>query len=181
MGSTSNDVVGNMTARKQRKPAATPLQMAERLDFTESQLVKRVPEYRLKRILAKRYRVDERQGLRYIEQVRARWDLEARVNGDREARRTHMRKTLENLHEVALTPQKVSKTKVQPPDVRAAARTAKLLMELDALAEEPPKQTLQLEGTIGVAAATTSAPDRTALEAWLRGKAPNPTPPPEIE
>ncbi len=151
--------------------------MAERLDFTESQLVKRVPEYRLKRVLAKKYRVDERQALRYIEQVRQRWDIEARVNGDRETRRTLMRKTLENLHEVALTPQRVSKSKVQPPDVRAAARTAKLLMELDALSEEPPKQTLQLEGTIGVAAATTAAPDRSALEAWLRGKAPNPTPP----
>jgi len=168
-----------MTARKQRKPAATPLQMAERLDFTESQLVKRVPEYRLKRVLAKKYRVDERQALRYIEQVRQRWDLEARVNGDREARRTHMRKTLENLHEVALTPHKLGTgkgAKVQPPDVRAAARTAKLLMELDALSEEPPKQTVQLEGTIGVAAATTNAPDRSALEAWLRGKAPNPNP-----
>jgi len=151
--------------------------MADRLEYVESLLVKRVSETKIRRMVAKKYKLCERQGSDYIQKVRERWDIEARVNGDREARRNHMRRTLESLHEVALTPQKLGTgkgAKVQPPDVRAAARTAKLLMELDALSDEPPKQTIQLEGTIGVAAATTNAPDRSALEAWLRGKAPNP-------
>jgi hypothetical protein len=81
----------------------------------------------------------------------------------RSARRDHLRKSLEDLYVRALA----TSTTKPDPDVRAATRAAKLLIEIDAVMADPPRQGIELTGTVGVASTVVSATTRAGLEAWL--------------
>jgi hypothetical protein len=152
-----------------RKPNGhvTRTEKAEILDFTEAALVRRLHERQILKLLLERYGLQRRQGYRYIAEVRVRWRSEA-TDTDRDARRDHLRKSLEDIYGKAMSP-----TVTKPDaDVRTASRIARLLMDLDGL-QAPTK--VDLGGTIGVAAALVPEKSRAGLEAWLKGdKRPKP-------
>lgn len=147
---------------RKQKPPASKTEKAEILDFTEAAMVRRLHERQILKLLLDRYALQRRQGYRYIAEVRARWRQEA-TETNRDERRDHMRKTLEDVFSKAMgtTPTKPD------PDVRSAVAASRLLMDLDAL-QTPAK--VELGGTIGVAAALVPERSRAGLEAWLRGE-----------
>jgi len=152
---------------KVKKSKASRQEFVEQMDFVESLMVRRLSERQIFKLLADRYGMGERQGYRYLTAVRERWAQEANDMG-RSARRDHLRKSIEDLYVRALA---TSVTKPDP-DVRAATRAAKLLIEIDAVMADPPKQGIELTGTVGVATTTVSASTRAGLEAWLMGSSP---------
>lgn len=147
---------------KVRKQKAGREEVAALMDFFESLMVRRIPEGKILRLAAKEHGMGERQAWRYIAAVRKRWRDEA-TGTEREERRDHLRASLNDAYGKALS---TSKTKPDP-DVSAALKAAKLLMDLDALAA-PTK--VDLTGTLGVASAQVPVKTRAGLEAWLRGE-----------
>ena len=149
--------------RKDRKEKAGQAEVVAILDFVEALMVRRVPERTIIRAAAADKNLGARQTWRYIAKVRERWREEAKST-DRDERRDHMRKTLEDAYSRA-----IGTTATKPDsDVGAAVRVAKLMMDLDALATQP-KQIVELTGLVGVGAASVPAATRDGLEAWLRG------------
>lgn len=147
---------------KQRKAKATKNEAVILMDFVEALMVRRLQDRQIVRLAEKEHGLGERQTRRYMAAVRKRWRDEA-SRTDREERRDHIRASLNDAFSKAMTP-----TKTRPdPDVPAALKATKLLMDLDALAA-PTK--VDLSGTLGVASAQVPTKTRAGLEAWLRGE-----------
>lgn len=148
--------------QKHRKEKATRNEVVILMDFIEALMVRRLQDRQIIRLAEKEHQLGERQTRRYMAAVRKRWREEADATG-REERRDHLRASLNDAYGKAL-----ATTKTKPdPDVPAALKAAKLLMDLDALAA-PTK--VDLTGTLGVASAQVPMKTRAGLEAWLRGE-----------
>ena len=155
-----------MAARKQSKPTKTSTnEKAEIVDFVEQAMIRRLAERRVIAAVKAQFGLSQRTTYRYIALVRERWRTEAK-DTSREERRDSIRKSLEDVYVKSMTP---SSTKPDP-DVRAAGRSLKLLIDLDALQAEPPKQLIELTGA--VVQANTNPGSRAELESWLKGVKP---------
>lgn len=143
-----------------KKARSTKLEAARILDFVEQSLVKRISERQIALLVGETFSIGRLQVAKYVKQVREKWAAEA-DGTKREDRRNHMRRSLEGAVHTALAK--------PDPDVSAATRASKLLMDLDALALAPAKQSVIVSGAIGVVDSGSTGKSRAALEGWLLG------------
>lgn len=160
---------------------ATLSQVAQREGQVEQLLLRRLPESQIVRLLAIEWRCGERNVWTYLRKVRERWMAESKET--RAEQRVHMRRTLNDLYSKSINAVEVPRgpdgrplldpqgrmIQVESPDLHAAARTAKLLIDFDGLAE-PTKVQAEIVAPITVTADVSVKADREALTAFLKRK-----------
>jgi len=146
-----------------RRAGVSAEEIEKRLSTVETMLIRRHPDRTIVGFCFQQWGIKERQAREYIATVRGRWREESAGGAAREARREHMRRSLDDLYTKAVS---TSATKPDP-DVSGATRVAKLLMDLDGLQAPPQPTSISVTGAV----ATTNVPTkgRAELEAFLRG------------
>lgn len=134
----------------------------DRLAEIEAALVRRVGYEAIARTYAQKWGLQARQIKRYIAEVRKRWreEAEARGPGERIEDRAHMRKSLNDAYYRAMSKAEIMRDasgqpimhngkplKSEKPDVNAAVGAAKVLIQLDGLADKTPQE-VEIKATV---------------------------------
>jgi len=154
-----------MATKKSARAKANKLEAEQRVAEVEAAMIRRMSTGAIIRHFSARWGIRERQIERYMARVREQWDREGRdlAPRAREARRDQMRASLDDCYAQSMSRREVVKDSsgnpvlgpdgapltVARPDTRSAIAAARLLMDLDALSEEPPKQRVEHSGSIG--------------------------------